>query len=852
MKTFDVPRNATCRSLRWIAGLLLGAAALAGHASDFYRLTIIAESSSQAGADWRIVPFSVGINDAGMVTWDADRLVNGAFQRGIFRGQVTASGATQELILSSSSALQMPSINKLGQIAFTTSVPNPQVPGGLTPAVRYWDPANPSGTLSDLCIAGQQPNPLFCFSESLSDNTRVAYRRSTTGLPFGIVAPVNQVVSATGMPEANFAEFPPVISRDGLNSAWSGGAGGVTNRIVMNGPSISGRVDLVFPSPSTYRLSGLSINDRGNTAFVAGTSLTANPLVGVVVTRAGVGSVVEVAKRGAQFSDFLHSPAINNLNEVVFIGRIAFGGGVRDVLFVGDVSGRSPTQVNLPNEIIAPDGTTIGGIGANSFFPHGVNAKGQLAFFTTLFRPGTGPGTGSRNAIVLADPLPGVSPSNPILPVPGASLPSGWRFALNCNPASLCVGTGPRRYIDPPLAVGYTYTVEGGPNFASVYIPAPLPNGDETFQVEFNGQVAPLRAGEEFNFTSSVPGGVSTFRITGIDTTEALDPTNATAFVTGLTFVSDSVTDYSVTMVPIVQDPNDTDLDGVPNASDLCPNTAPGATVDANGCSADQRDSDRDGVVDSRDQCPATPLGSTVDANGCSAAQLDADGDGVPNTADQCPGTAPGAIVDASGCSADQRDSDGDGVADSRDQCPGTPLGSVVDANGCSAVQLDADGDGVPNTTDACPNTAAGATVDSRGCSAAQRDTDGDGVNDSADQCPNTPAGAAVNSAGCAASQLDSDGDGVTDNLDVCPATAPGTAVDSTGCPLLPPTTKICDVNADSFIDYRDIGLILIVLGQPAKGTSDPRDANRNGKIDLYDAALCTKQCTRSYCLPAK
>jgi hypothetical protein len=590
------------------------------------------------------------------------------------------------------------------------------------------------------------------------------------------------------MPEANFAAFPPVISRNGQNSAWSGGAGGVTNRIVINGPNLGGRVDLVFPSPSSLILTGLSINDRGETAFVSGTTATtASRMVGVVTTRSGVPSVTRVADTSTgQFTDFRESPAINNLNEVAFAAVAPTGGSPAYRLFVGDVSGRAPTEVAAPSEVVGADGTTIGGVFQNGFYPHGINAKGQVAFLTLLNRPGTGPGTGQRIAIALADPLPGVSPSNPILPMPGTQLPSGWRFALNCNPVSLCRGTAPRRFIDPPLAVGYAYQVEGGPNFASVYIPAPLPNGDETFQVEFNGQTAALRAGEAFDFTTVVPGGVSAFRITGIDTTEALDPANPTAFVTGLSFATDASADYTVTMIPIVIDPDDLDRDGVPNAADLCPNTAPGASVDSSGCSADQRDSDGDGVVDSQDQCPATPRGS------------------------------------------------------------------AVNASGCSAQQLDTDGDGVPNATDACPNTAPGAAVDASGCSASQRDTDGDGVNDAIDQCPGTPAEAAVNASGCSASQLDSDGDGVKDDVDACPGTAPGTAVDSRGCPVPPPPSQTCDVNGDRFIDYRDITLIVLGVGKPITGASDPRDANRDGRITLNDVALCTKRCDRKLCLPPR
>jgi Putative metal-binding motif/Thrombospondin type 3 repeat len=102
--------------------------------------------------------------------------------------------------------------------------------------------------------------------------------------------------------------------------------------------------------------------------------------------------------------------------------------------------------------------------------------------------------------------------------------------------------------------------------------------------------------------------------------------------------------------------PTDTDRDGVPDGTDVCPGTAAGAAVDAKGCSAGQRDSDGDGVTDTLDQCPGTPTGAQVDAGGClvlaysGASQLDDDADGVPNAADRCPGTAAGTAVDNEGC----------------------------------------------------------------------------------------------------------------------------------------------------------------------------------------------------------
>jgi OOP family OmpA-OmpF porin len=113
---------------------------------------------------------------------------------------------------------------------------------------------------------------------------------------------------------------------------------------------------------------------------------------------------------------------------------------------------------------------------------------------------------------------------------------------------------------------------------------------------------------------------------------------------------------------------NDSDNDGVPDASDLCPGTPAGAVVNEKGC---ENDTDGDGVPDRIDQCPDTPAGEAVNEVGC---PLDADHDGVPIPTDECPNTPPGQKVLPNGCAL-------------KGDCRTPRAGEEVDANGCAVEQ---------------------------------------------------------------------------------------------------------------------------------------------------------------------
>ena len=107
-------------------------------------------------------------------------------------------------------------------------------------------------------------------------------------------------------------------------------------------------------------------------------------------------------------------------------------------------------------------------------------------------------------------------------------------------------------FIDPFVAVGYDYAIGAGdPAFASVLPPAGI--GDNLFDLflwngaSFFDSGIDLVGGVQHFFSGL---GVDRFSIRGIEVAAGLDPEDVTAFITGLTFISEG--DFNGTMTPLV------------------------------------------------------------------------------------------------------------------------------------------------------------------------------------------------------------------------------------------------------------------------------------------------------------
>lgn len=228
--------------------------------------------------------------------------------------------------------------------------------------------------------------------------------------------------------------------------------------------------------------------------------------------------------------------------------------------------------------LTAPDGTTFIDVLASTTGP-GLETgsdgiSGVFSFAQQLDQTGeytlafavTNSGDTALNATLFIDNAAGAcnpscnppgSPENPLLPNEDDT-PESFDFSFTVTEPSEPV------FIDPIVAVGYDYVVNSGPNVASVILPD---IGDGIFEVfGWDGTDYTVFLGEAFANIAFDFGvdGVAQFQVLGIETSELLDPTDPTAFVTGLTFTAAG--DVDISQIPVTED---VDFTSVPAPASL-------------------------------------------------------------------------------------------------------------------------------------------------------------------------------------------------------------------------------------------------------------------------------------------
>lgn len=144
------------------------------------------------------------------------------------------------------------------------------------------------------------------------------------------------------------------------------------------------------------------------------------------------------------------------------------------------------------------------------------------------------------NGSVIGD---GSAADKPLLP---SSIGPGGAFVFEFTP-TLNVPV----FIDPIISIGYDYEILGGDNLITSVLLPTLSGDLDGYEIyalgdtSAAGLLGTVKGGESFLFAAGVKG----FSLRDIDEAAMLDPTNPTAFVTGLTFANDDAVTISQTPV---------------------------------------------------------------------------------------------------------------------------------------------------------------------------------------------------------------------------------------------------------------------------------------------------------------
>ena len=180
-------------------------------------------------------------------------------------------------------------------------------------------------------------------------------------------------------------------------------------------------------------------------------------------------------------------------------------------------------------------------------FTQGRNYSIEISLIQT--RDGSSTNLGNANLQAIARVYADFTPSNaggPVVNLPVVLANGSFQF-------NMTVQAGQTYYIDPEVAIGYDYAIGalGDPNFQSLDLPDDIGDGlYDIYGYDAAGMLVLLahdwHGANVFDFGN---GGLSRFRVMGIETAAGINPGNTTAFITGLTFAGSGM--FTGTQTPI-------------------------------------------------------------------------------------------------------------------------------------------------------------------------------------------------------------------------------------------------------------------------------------------------------------
>ena len=264
---------------------------------------------------------------------------------------------------------------------------------------------------------------------------------------------------------------------------------------------------------------------------IAGTYTDINPAGSLFTIAQGINAAGQVVGSASTFSGvyaFLREPG-GSITLFQIGSAPTRARGINDVgLITGFV-----TVAGVNQGFVGSSGgfQTLMVPGSDATFPEAINNAGQVAglYFTG-----------------------GMTVTHGFIATP-ASMPTGTTSG-GAYTFSVAVIPNFPIFIDPPVAVGYDYdTGKGDPNFASVRLPIGI--GDGVYRVKVGGRKFTLAGGDLLDFRANgFPDGVNAFRVGCIEVAAGLDPANAEAFPTELTFVAAGT--FTGTMKPLTRNSN--------------------------------------------------------------------------------------------------------------------------------------------------------------------------------------------------------------------------------------------------------------------------------------------------------